>query len=85
MRDLRGDLSDDQYLHIFTVGFADGNIRQVLQDAADNAGGLAYAAEDGKALKTALEEAITAAMTRTSASSVAVNTELPALWHYPKK
>nr|MDJ0806326.1 PilC/PilY family type IV pilus protein [Gammaproteobacteria bacterium] len=73
-RDLRDDLAEDQYLTIYTVGFADGNIRQVLQDTADNAGGLAYAAEDGKALEESLKQAFTAAMSRSSFSSVALNT-----------
>ncbi len=73
-RDLRIDLSGNQYLTIYTVGFADGNIRPVLQDAADNAGGKAYAAEDGKALKTALKQAFTDAVSRSSFSAVAVNT-----------
>jgi len=73
-RDLRNDLSKEQYLTIYTVGFADGNIRPVLQDAADNAGGKAYAAEDGKALKTALKQAFTDAISRASFSAVAVNT-----------
>jgi hypothetical protein len=73
-RDLRLDLSKEQYLTIYTVGFADGNIRPVLQDAADNAGGKAYAAEDGKALKTALKQAFTDAVSRASFSAVAVNT-----------
>lgn len=73
-RDLRTDLSGNQYLSIYTVGFAGGDIRPVLQDAADNAGGKAYAAEDGKALKTALKQAITDAVSRSSFSAVAVNT-----------
>jgi hypothetical protein len=72
-RDLRPLLQDDQYLTIYTVGFADGNIRPVLQDTADNAGGLAYAAADGKSLETALNQALTAAVSRASASAVAVN------------
>ena len=53
-RDLRADLSGDQLITIDTVGFADGNVRQILQDTANNAGGTAYAAEDGLALKSAL-------------------------------
>ena len=73
-RDLRIDLSGNQYLTIYTVGFADGTIRPVLQDTADNAGGKAYAAEDGKALKTALKQAFTDAVSRASFSAVAVNT-----------
>ena len=73
-RDLRDDLSKDQYLTIYTVGFADGTIRPVLQNTADNAGGKAYAAEDGKALKTALKQAFTDAISRASFSAVAVNT-----------
>jgi PilC-like protein with beta-propeller domain len=78
-RDLRGDLAgqvtDDkgQFLHVHTVGFADGTIRQVLQDTADNAGGSAHAAEDGNALKTALTQAFQAAAEVSSASAVALN------------
>ncbi|MEN8177073.1 MAG: PilC/PilY family type IV pilus protein [Pseudomonadota bacterium] len=73
-RDLRDDLSGDQYLTIYTVGFADGDIRQVLEDTAYNAGGERYAAEGGLELKTALKQVFSAAMSRSSASSVAVNT-----------
>ncbi len=82
-RDLRTDISNvidvngnviPQFLKVYTVGFADGSIRPVLQDTADNAGGQAYAAEDGLALKAALEEAFTAAIDDSSASAVAVTT-----------
>ena len=81
-RDLRSDLANEtidgreygQHLKVYTVGFADGAIRQILQDTADNAGGNAYAAEDGVTLKTALTEAFTAAINDSSASSVAVTT-----------
>jgi PilC-like protein with beta-propeller domain len=73
--DLTGSVTDDkgQFLHVHTVGFADGTIRQVLQDTADNAGGSAHAAEDGNALKTALTQAFQAAASVSSASAVALN------------
>ena len=74
-RDLRLDteLGGNQFLRIDTVGFADGNIRQTLQDTADNAGGTAYAAEDGAALADVLREAFAAAVTVGASSSVAAN------------
>ncbi|MFT7413973.1 MAG: Tfp pilus tip-associated adhesin PilY1 [Methylophagaceae bacterium] len=77
-RDLRSDITGNtsdkgQFLQVHTVGFADGTIRPILQDTADNAGGFAYAAEDGNALRTALTEAFTAAAAVSSASSVALN------------
>lgn len=72
-RDLRTDISGDQYLRIDTVGFAGGTIRPILQDAADNAGGTAYAAEDGLALKTALTAAFNQVISVGSASAVATN------------
>lgn len=72
-RDLRSDIDGDQYLRIDTVGFAGGTIRPILQDAADNAGGTAYAAEDGLALKTALTAAFNQVISVGSASAVATN------------
>lgn len=48
--DLRADIDGMQNLTIHTVGFAGGTIRPILQDTADNAGGQAYAAEDGNTL-----------------------------------
>lgn len=72
-RDLRSDLAGNQFIHIDTVGFAGGVIRPILQDTADNAGGTAYAAEDGLALKTALNE-VFQKYTIGSASAVAVDT-----------
>ena len=52
--DLRDDIDNVQNLIIYTVGFADGNIRPILQDTANNAGGQAYAAQDGKTLSSVL-------------------------------
>jgi len=72
-RDLRADLAGDQYLQIDTVGFAGGIIRPVLQNTANNAGGMAYAAEDGKALEQALTAAFTQAIASASASATALN------------
>ncbi len=72
-RDLRADLDGDQFLRIDTVGFADGNIKQILQDTANNAGGTAYAAQDGQALKTALTAAFGQSISVGSASAVATN------------
>ncbi|NPA53662.1 MAG: hypothetical protein GXO21_03230, partial [Aquificae bacterium] len=68
-RDLREDLDGNQYLTIYTVGFAGGEIRQILQDTADNAGGKAYAAEDGAALKSAILEAINDILKKTTSST----------------
>ena len=72
-RDLRADLAGDQYLQIDTVGFAGGVIRPILQDTADNAGGMAYAAADGYALAQALTAAFTQAKASASASATALN------------
>ncbi|BCX88538.1 type IV pilus assembly protein PilY1 [Methylomarinovum tepidoasis] len=71
-RDLRSDISGDQYLRIDTVGFAGGTIRPILQDTADNAGGTAYAAEDGLALAQALQS-VFSKVVGGSAAAVAVN------------
>lgn len=70
-RDLRSDLVGDQYIRIDTVGFAGGNIRQILQDTANNAGGKAYAAADGLGLASTLVTAF-ADIASGSAASVAV-------------
>lgn len=72
-RDLRSDLNGDQFLRVDTVGFAGGSIRPILQDTADNAGGTAYAAQDGLALKTVLTAAFNQAISVGSASAVATN------------
>ena len=79
-RDLRTDLTGTnnvqdkgQFLNIHTVGFGSGSIRQILQDTANNAGGEAYAAEDGHQLKSALTQAFEAAQAESSAASVALN------------
>jgi len=82
-RDLRSDIINlvdinnrpiTQNLKTYTVGFANGNITQILQDTADNGGGTAYAAEDGASLKNALEQAFSAAIDDSSASAVTVTT-----------
>ena len=74
-RDLRDsttkNLDGNQYLRIYTVGFADGTIRQILQDTADNAGGEAYAAEDGVALKSALLQAFSSILGKASSGTAA--------------
>lgn len=72
-RDLRSDLTGDQFLRIDTVGFANGTIRQILKDTADNAGGTAYAAADGLQLKTALTASFSQSIAIGSASAVATN------------
>lgn len=72
-RDLRSDIANDQFLRIDTVGFAGGTIRPILQDTADNAGGTAYAAEDGLALVTALGD-VFKTITSSSAATVGINT-----------
>lgn len=75
LRDLRTDtgMDGDQFLKIDTIGFAGSTIRQVLKDTADNAGGKAFAANDGASLREALTEAFETASSNTSASSVAAN------------
>ena len=72
-RDLRSDLAGDQFLRIDTVGFANGTIRQILQDTADNAGGSAYAASDGLQLAAALTASFNQSIAIGSASAVATN------------
>lgn len=54
-RDLRADIDGDQYLQVHTIAFSKSSIPDLLQDTADNAGGTAYAAEDGQALAQALQ------------------------------
>jgi Tfp pilus tip-associated adhesin PilY1 len=75
LRDLRTEtgMDGDQYLKIDTIGFAGSTIRQVLKDTADNAGGKAFTAGDGEALKSAMLEAFQNAAQNASASSVAAN------------
>ena len=72
-RDLRTDLVGNQFLRIDTVGFANGTIRPILQDTADNAGGSAYAAAGGLQLKTALTASFNQSIAIGSASAVATN------------
>ena len=75
LRPITGDVDGDQFLKIYTVAFGNTSTpAQILQDAADNAGGISYGAEDGLQLKNALEDAFTAAIEDSSASSVSVNT-----------
>ena len=71
-RDLRSDIKGNQYLRIDTVGFAGKSIRPILQDTADNAGGKAYAAEDGLALATTLKSVFSSILGG-SAAAVTVN------------
>ncbi|WP_198262661.1 pilus assembly protein [sulfur-oxidizing endosymbiont of Gigantopelta aegis] len=73
-RDLRTDIAGDQFVKVYTVAFGANSIPQVLQDTADNAGGIAYLAGDGAALETALTAAFTAAINDSSSSAVSVNT-----------
>ncbi len=75
-RDLRpSDIDGDQFLKVYTVAFGNTTTpEQILQDTAENAGGSSYGAENGLQLKSALEEAFTAAIEDSSASSVSVNT-----------
>ncbi len=68
-RDLRDDLDGNQYLTIYTVGFAGGTIRPILKDTADNGGGKAYAAEDGFALREAILDAINDILKKTASST----------------
>jgi type IV pilus assembly protein PilY1 len=75
-RDLRSDLDGEQHLEIYTVAFGSNSIPQILQDTADNANGVAYAAEDGEQLNAALTSAITSILKKTSAgSSISVLSE----------
>lgn len=72
-RDLRSDISGDQFLRVYTVGFAGGSIANILQDTADNAGGQAYAAQDGASLETALSAAFSDAISASSAAAVSLD------------
>lgn len=72
-RDLRSDLSGDQFLRVHTVSLGGNTIPSVLQDAADNAGGSAYLAEDGAALIAGLTQAFNSAGSTSAASAVALN------------
>jgi len=72
-RDLRPLLDGNQFLRVDTVGFANGSIRQILKDTADNAGGTAYAAADGLQLKSALTASFNTSIAIGSASAVATN------------
>ena len=72
-RDLRPLLAGNQYLKISAVGFADGNIKPILKDTADNAGGNVYAASDGQKLKNALNAIFNNTIAVSSAASVASN------------
>jgi len=72
-RDLRADLDGNQFLRVDTVGFANGTIRQILKDTADNAGGSAYAAADGLQLESALTASFNQSIATGSASAVATN------------
>lgn len=73
-RDLRGDLDGDQFMTVNTIGFAGGTISSILADTAANAGGDAFAAQDGQALADAFEQAFEGIISRASFSSVAANT-----------
>jgi len=75
LRDLRteSDMPGAQFLKIDTIGFADGNKRQILIDTADNGGGTSYAASDGAELKKALTDAFNNAAKTSSVSAIAAN------------
>ncbi len=47
-------IAGNQDLNIYTVGFANGTIRPILQRTADNGGGTAHAAADGNSLSDIL-------------------------------
>lgn len=68
-RDLRSDLSGEQYLTTYTVAFGSATIPQILQDTATNGHGIAYAAEDGDQLADALTAAITDILKKTASGS----------------
>ena len=75
-RDLRSDLEGEQYLTVYTVGFAGNTVKQILKDTADNAGGKAYSAADGNELITALSDIAEDIRKKTSAgSSISVLSE----------
>ena len=73
-RDLRSDadLSTEQNLVTYTVGFGSDTLKQILVDTASNGGGLSYAAEDGRELKTQLTSAFTDILSRSSGTAASV-------------
>lgn len=71
-RDLRDDIDGDQNLITYTVGFGADTVKQILEDTADNAGGKAYAAEDGSQLKDQLTAAFTDIISRSSGTAASV-------------
>ncbi len=71
-RDLRDDIDGDQNLITYTVGFGADTVKQILEDTADNAGGIAYAAEDGSQLKDQLTAAFTDIISRSSGTAASV-------------
>ncbi len=82
-RDLRTDIANmtdvngrviGQFLKSYTVGFSGDTLAQILADTAENGGGKSYIASDGITLKAALTDAFNAAISDSSASSVAVTT-----------
>ena len=75
-RDLRTDMGNEQNIITYTVGFGSDTLKQILVDTAANGGGLSYAAEDGRQLKTQLTNAFTDILSRSSgtAASVVSNT-----------
>ncbi|MCP4182505.1 MAG: hypothetical protein GY761_04210 [Hyphomicrobiales bacterium] len=73
-RDLRSDanLDGDQNLVTYTVGFGSDTLKQILVDTANNGGGKAYAAEDGRELKNQLTNAFTDILSRSSGTAASV-------------
>jgi len=73
-RDLRSDtgLEDNQNLTTYTVGFGSDILKQILVDTANHGGGRAYAAEDGRELKTQLTNAFTDILSRSSGTAASV-------------
>ena len=73
-RDLRTDsgLEGEQDIYTYTVGFGSDVVKQILRDTADNGGGIAYAAEDGRELKNQLTDAFTDILSRSSGTAASV-------------
>jgi len=71
-RDLRSDIATDQNIITYTVGFGSDTLKHILVDTATNGGGLSYAAEDGRELKTQLTSAFTNILSRSSGTAASV-------------
>ncbi len=72
-RDLRSDMpNEDNYLTTYTVAFGASSIPTILQDTADNGGGIAYLAEDGTQLESQLLSFFDQVLGRSSGTAASV-------------